>query len=306
MPFRIPNYLEFLLTTRWLLTLVAVLVLLASSALLARAIRRMPVGSDQRRRARRMARAVVLIALSSILLIIWAGRLKSVALVIGAFAVAIVIALREILQCLSGWGLKMAGHSFKIGDRIVVGDSSGEVVDYGLLTTTLLAREGLASGALISVPNAAYLTKPVRNDTRGLAFALRSLIVPVPKGSDWRAARGALLSAAESVYAPIAEDVRKGIADFESYRDCQLPSGTPAVLLKSIDDKGVNLELSMMLRLERAAETFDAVLTDYLGRLEALAPVTPAAPAETVAVSADLAAAPPAAVPPAPASAPAS
>jgi small-conductance mechanosensitive channel len=255
---------EFLLAARPLLTVVAVLILVASNALLGRAIERLPVTLDQRRRARRLARLSFLIALVSILMIIWAAKIKSAALMVGAFAVAIVIALRELLQGLNGWALKMTGGAFRIGDRVAVGDAAGEVIDYGLLTTRLVSREGPTAGALINVPNSNYLSKPLRNDSHGMRFIVRAQSVLVAKGDDHQAAREALKSAAEAVFGEYQDAARGAVAQFEKQHDCDFVLVDPQVLIKAIDDKGVWLELSLLVPVDAPAKTIDRILAAYL------------------------------------------
>jgi small-conductance mechanosensitive channel len=280
----VQRYLELLLTTRPLLTVVALIVLLASNALLARAISRLAISLEQRRRARRLARAVVTIAGATIVLIIWAQKLKSVALIIGAFAVAIVIALRELFQALSGWTLKTSAASFRIGDRIVVGESSGEVIDSGLLSTTLVGRDGLQTGALISLPNSQYLSKPVRNDGGAGGFVSRSARVPVAHGKDWRGAKIVLAEAAEAVFAGYEGAAQQALAAFEKQHDSELAAARPNVYIAGIDDKGVQLDLVMLVPIAEASATIDGVLSRYLERLEALTP--PAAEALAVPAAA--------------------
>ncbi|WP_146429413.1 mechanosensitive ion channel domain-containing protein [Blastopirellula retiformator] len=55
-----------------------------------------------------------------------------------AFAVAVVIALKELIQCISGSIMKAVGRPFKLGDRIEFHNIRGDVIDHNVLTTTIL------------------------------------------------------------------------------------------------------------------------------------------------------------------------
>ena len=111
--------------------------------------------------------------ISNLLLVIgviavWVSELRDFALSIAAFSVAIIIALRDVVQCLVG-GLYQAGmRAFGVGDWIKVGDQFGEVIDSDWLSTTLLEIDphGLGSGytgITLYIPNNVFFTKPVKN-----------------------------------------------------------------------------------------------------------------------------------------------
>mgnify|MGYP001215256827 CR=1 FL=1 len=55
-----------------------------------------------------------------------------------AIAVALVIATKELILCVSGALIKGGARSFNIGDRIQVKEFRGDVIDQNLLTTTIL------------------------------------------------------------------------------------------------------------------------------------------------------------------------
>ncbi|MCQ3830250.1 mechanosensitive ion channel family protein [Microbulbifer elongatus] len=99
---------------------------------------------------------------------IWVSELRNFALSIAAFSVAIVIALRDVVQCLVG-GIYQAGmRSFTIGDWVKIGEQFGEVIDNNWLSTTLLEIDphGLGNGytgTTLYVPNSVFFSQPVKN-----------------------------------------------------------------------------------------------------------------------------------------------
>lgn len=91
------------------------------------------------------------------LVVIWLSELRFVALSIAAFAVALVVATREQIQCFLGAVYIASNRIFSIGDWIKVGHHYGEVVSSDWLTTTLLE---------VDIDNKSY------------AYTGRSLIIP--------------------------------------------------------------------------------------------------------------------------------
>jgi hypothetical protein len=102
-------------------------------------------------------------------LFIWGPKFQGLAVSLLAFAVAIVLAFKELILCVLGAMLKTSARSFTIGDRIEINDLRGDVFDHTLLTTTLLeVGPGKAThqhtGRKIVIPNSLFLNTPVMND----------------------------------------------------------------------------------------------------------------------------------------------
>ncbi|WP_323844200.1 mechanosensitive ion channel family protein [Microbulbifer magnicolonia] len=99
---------------------------------------------------------------------IWVTELREFALSIAAFSVAIVLALREMVQCFVGGVYQASMRSFSVGDWIKVGDQFGEVSDSDWLSTTLLEIDphGLGNGytgTTLYIPNNVFFTQTVKN-----------------------------------------------------------------------------------------------------------------------------------------------
>ena len=83
-----------------------------------------PVHTNQVRRAKKVSYggAILFVTLR---IVIWADELREAALVLSAFAVAIVLSTKELIMCVTGWWLKLAGGHFRIGDRVQIGSTTG-------------------------------------------------------------------------------------------------------------------------------------------------------------------------------------
>lgn len=103
------------------------------------------------------------------LLLVWSVDLSKFALSIAAFAVAIVIASKEIIICLTGGLYRTMTRPFETGDWIEVGTIRGEVLQEGLMSTTLheLSPAGDQThdytGHIITMPNGMILTHNIVN-----------------------------------------------------------------------------------------------------------------------------------------------
>lgn len=101
-----------------------------------------------------------------VLLFVWSTEIQNFALSIAAFAVAIVLATREFIQCVIGFFYLVTTRPFKIGDWIQVGDSYGEVAATDWIKTTLHEIDMHTyqfSRKTIYIPNNKLITSSIKN-----------------------------------------------------------------------------------------------------------------------------------------------
>jgi small-conductance mechanosensitive channel len=101
-----------------------------------------------------------------VLLSFWAHEIQNFALSIAAFAVAIVLATREFIQCIIGFFYLMSTRPFRIGDWIQVGEYTGEVSATDWIKSTLLEvdlKHYQFTGKTLFIPNNKLITSPIKN-----------------------------------------------------------------------------------------------------------------------------------------------
>ncbi|MFT5164129.1 MAG: small-conductance mechanosensitive channel [Alteromonadaceae bacterium] len=137
--------------------------------LVIRQLKRRPKDEDQipKRWISRVKNATVLLITVG-LVVIWLFELRYFALSIAAFAVALVIAIREYIQSVLGSMYQSATKMFVIGDWIEIGIYCGEVVSNDWLTTTLLevdmeSASYCYTGKTLIIPNNLFVSNTVTN-----------------------------------------------------------------------------------------------------------------------------------------------
>jgi small-conductance mechanosensitive channel len=125
--------------------------------------------SDYRRRLLSNLRNGLVFVVLVGMVLIWAPSLRSFALSLTAFAVAFIVATKELILCLSGAFLRAISTSFRVGQWVEVQSIRGEVIDISLLTFTL--QEVYADGRLheftgrtVTFPNSVLLSAVVKNE----------------------------------------------------------------------------------------------------------------------------------------------
>lgn len=100
------------------------------------------------------------------LLFVWSTEIQNFALSIAAFAVAIVLATREFIQCVIGFFYLVTTRPFRVGDWVQVGDYFGEVAETDWVKTTMHEIDMHTyqfSRKTIYIPNNKLITSSIKN-----------------------------------------------------------------------------------------------------------------------------------------------
>lgn len=231
--------------------------------------RRSRLSIHARRRWLVRSRNGAILLLAALLVVIWFAQLRSVATGVVVLAVAIVIAIRELLSNMLGFVMRSSTHQFQIGDRIELDGMRGDVIDHGLMGTTMLEiGPGQAShqytGRYVFVPNSHLLSHPLINETFSEEFVFHTIIVPIEAGEDWEMHETALLSAAETVCSPYLDEARANMREMEARHSLDAPRADPRVNLHLPEPGEIHLMLRVPIPVRRRGRLEQAVLRQYL------------------------------------------
>lgn len=192
------------------------------------------------------------------LFIIWAAELQALAVSFVVLAMAIVWALKETIACIQGAFYRLSSNAFEVGDRINVGGVRGDVIDPGILSTTVLeVGEGhQRTGRTISIPNSLFLTTPVLNESLAGEYMLHLMTIPVDRNANLAEIEKRALTAAQEACASFLEDVRRPIASRYRRHGLNPPIVDPRITYQVVDKNTVNilLRIPTPTRLERQVE----------------------------------------------------
>lgn len=215
-------------------TLILIVVILIVRFLSGRFIRRTVASQELRRRWIVQSRNALILLFLLGLILIWGEELRTLALSVVALAVALVIATKELILCISGSILKSGSGSFNIGDRIQIKDFRGDVIDQNLLATTILEVgpgkfTHQRTGRMAVIPNALFLSEPVTNESFTENYVIHVFTVPFKREDDWKSAQKAFLKSAQKHCKPYLEEVRKYMRKVSEQRGLDVPSVDPRV-----------------------------------------------------------------------------
>ncbi|MCB1955035.1 MAG: mechanosensitive ion channel family protein [Rhodocyclaceae bacterium] len=174
------------------------------------------------------------------LLLLWLGQVQNLLLSLTAVTVAVVLATKELLMCISGFALRTGANSFSVGDYIEVGELRGEVTDFNLLSTSLLETQGANGGYAhtgnrIVLPNSLFLAYPIRNGRQVRPFVVHDIQVTIDPVGNPAATLEWLEARCREAVAPFAEQARDHGATIDQKLGIDLPGPDPEIALRTSD-----------------------------------------------------------------------
>jgi len=125
---------------------------------------------------------------------IFSDRLTGLTVAFGVAGAGIAFSLQEVIASAAGWIAISFGNFYSPGDRVQLGGIKGDVIDIGILRTTLMevgqwVNGDLYNGRIVRVANSFIFKEPVFNYSADFPFLWDEITLPIRYGSDWEYAR---------------------------------------------------------------------------------------------------------------------
>ncbi|MGB7063237.1 MAG: mechanosensitive ion channel family protein [Candidatus Zixiibacteriota bacterium] len=150
--------------------------------------------TDTRYRARKFLAFVGYLLAIIFLVAVFSKRLGGLHIAFGIVGAGIAFALQEVITSVAGFVAISFGHFYKTGDRIQLAGIRGDVIDIGILRTTLMecgewVDGDLYNGRIVRIANSFVFKEPVFNYSADFPFLWDEITLPVKYGSDQRLVR---------------------------------------------------------------------------------------------------------------------
>lgn len=251
---------------------VTVLIVLVTRHLILRAVQRRFEEAWVSYRARKITAYTATILMLVIVAWIWIDAFNDLPTFLGLVSAGLAIALADVLKNVAGWVYVLSRRPFRVGDRVEVDGTKGDVVDIRLFRFSLMEVGGWvdaeqSTGRLVHIPNAVLFTSQVANYTEGFAYVWHEIPVLITFESDRRRARRVL----EDVLATHAPELEQsaGRVIRETARSYHIKIGalTPIVYL-TVKDSGVLLTARYLVDVRQQRGIQEAIWTELLDRFD--------------------------------------
>ncbi len=199
---------------------------------------------------------------------IWFEGIDSLATYLGLLTAGLAIALQELIVSVAAWAFMLWRQPFQLGDRIQIGEYTGDVIDIGLFQFSLLevgnwVDADQTTGRIIHIPNGQIFRDPQANYGQAFRYIWHEMPVMVTFESDWKKAKAIL----QEIVARHAEHL-SATAERELLQASQkfmipYPRLTSSVYT-SVADSGVVLTMRYLCEPAERRDTSQAVWEDVL------------------------------------------
>ncbi|MCI0435493.1 MAG: mechanosensitive ion channel family protein [Gemmatimonadetes bacterium] len=199
---------------------------------------------------------------------VWFAVFGSLATFFGLIGAGIAVALKDPLTNLAGFVFILWRRPFRIGDRIQIGATAGDVIDVRLFQFTLLeignwVDADQSTGRLVHVPNGKVFLEPTANYTMGFPFIWNEIPVPITFESDWKAARAILQDIADRIVGSFTESAEREILEASRKYLIFFSTLRPAVYV-NVKPSGVLLTIRYTCEARKRRGTSQAVWEEIL------------------------------------------
>ena len=253
-------------------SLLVILFAMIVVRLIQRALGRYVQNNDRRYHMKKMVTFFGYLLVVFLLTLVFSDKLSSLTVAFGVTGAGIAFALQEVIASIAGWVAMSFGRLYKIGDRIQLGGIKGDVIDIGVLRTTLMECGGwitgdLYNGRIVRVSNSFIFKEPVFNYSADFPFLWDEIIMPVRYGSNYTLARKIFQEVLEKVtgdYASQSKAIWNQMTEKYRIEDLKV---APIVTLTT-NDNWVEYTLRYVVDYKKRRAAKDIICEQILNRIE--------------------------------------
>ncbi len=229
--------------------------------------------TDSRYRSKKFSSYLGYLLTIILITVVYSDKLGGLTMALGVAGAGIAFALQEVITSFAGWLAIMFGGFYKTGDRVQLGGVKGDVMDIGVLRTTVMETgqwvDGdLYNGRIVLVANSFVFKEPVFNYSGDFPFLWDEIKLPIQYGSNYEKAKEIILQVGKDVAGDLTEQSKlKWIALQRKFRleDAQ----TEPMVSIIANDNWVEFTLRYVVSYKKRRATKTDLFTRLLTQIEA-------------------------------------
>jgi len=183
---------------------------------------------------------------------LWIEDFSQLGTILGIMSAGIAIALKDPLVNIAGLLFITLRRPFVIGDRIQIGDNSGDVIDISMFQFSILeignwVDSDQSTGRIIHLPNGIVFSQSLANYTKGFDYIWNEIRILLTFESDWEKAKVILNDILNKNTMETMEDAQKQIKNASKKYLIVYKNLTP-IIYTNVEASGVRLTLRYLCR----------------------------------------------------------
>jgi small-conductance mechanosensitive channel len=228
---------------------------------------------DNRYKAKKFGTFVGYLLTIIFITVVYSNKLGGLTVAFGVAGAGIAFALQEVIASFAGWLAIMFGDFYKTGDRVQLGGIKGDVMDIGVLRTTIMETgqwvDGdLYNGRIVLIANSYIFKEPVFNYSGDFPFLWDEIKIPIQYGSNYEKATQILNNVGREVAGDLTDESRKKWHALQKKYLLEESQTEPMVSLIA-NDNWVEFTLRYVVRYNKRRVTKTELFTKLLQQIEA-------------------------------------
>lgn len=205
----------------------------------------------------------------------FSDRLGGLTVAFGVAGAGIAFALQEVIASAAGWVAVSFGGFYRVGDRVQLGGIKGDVIDIGMLRTTIMeigewVHADQYNGRIVRVANSFVFKEPVFNYSGEFPFLWDEIVLPVKYGSDYHCARELIARVADEVAGEFARSAEQAWEPVTRRYMIEKASVQPAVTMVA-NSNWIEFTLRYAVDYKSRRTTRDRLFTRMLEEIDLVA-----------------------------------
>lgn len=187
---KITGFIESELGAKLVTIGIAMLLIYIFATIIKRIIPKYVAATDSRYKVRKFVNFLGYGIIVVTILTVFSNQLTGFTVFLGVAGAGIAFALQEVIASIAGYIIIHTSNFYKVGDRVLVGGIKGDVIDIGILRTSLMeigewVNGDLYNGRITRVANSFIFSQPVHNYSGEFPFIWDEMTVPIKTHCDF-------------------------------------------------------------------------------------------------------------------------
>lgn len=250
---------------------IGVVVVLLLTTFLKRIVNNKIINTDHRYRVRKAVNFIGYLLVGLMLLVIYGSKLGNIGVALGLAGAGVTFALQEVIVSFAGWLNIILSGAPSVGERVKIGDAKGDIIDIGVMRTTIMEMgdwvEGdLYNGRIITLANSYVFKEKIHNYSAEYPFLWDEVKVPIRTESDHALAREVFSKVVNDICEDYAIKSERGWKNMANKYRVEEAVVRPTVKLK-FDENWITFTLRYIVDYKSRGSTKDKIYTALLNEI---------------------------------------
>ena len=266
------NWWETPFTQRIIAILLGITIILILRFFAIKALNRTISNNDHLYWSRKALNLFGYLLIVVVILLTFNDKLGNVGVALGVAGAGIAFALQEVIVSLAGWINIILTGAVSVGQRVKIGDVKGDIIDIGVMNTTIMelgdwVNGDLYNGSIATLANSFIFKEKVHNFSAEYPFLWDELVVPIRTETDYEYARQVFTKVVEEVcgeYARQSEGHWQAMKRKFKIEDARVQ---PMISL-SFNENWISFTLRYVVDFKQRRSTKDKIYTHLLEEIK--------------------------------------